>query len=578
MIGKYLCLNFYSNNILFCDKIYSNDKTAIKKNIFSKDIECYNPLFFKDVVREIENNNPELIIVNTHNDNKNSYLHTDFLKSFLKGFILLKHAEYKELNMSIYVKEEYEYNYEYIQTDQHLIFNNIQTLCVYIKSDIGNLSFISVNKPENDIMFKQEWLHVLLQELLSLYIDNTNVNFYFLLMHLSGLTNNHYYVVNDVYQQNTQYNIIKSETIMIDNIDNHDIQATIFDITKQSKKILCFTWNTDKIPLCDNLYKDMNEHERNRFFSSDKCYSPLFFESIKDEIIKNNPFIIAITNEGDLEKGTFFHYEFLPKEMNKLNYVLLENDKVNNIDKNDSMRLSIYLRNDIDNVDLTHINKSLFGYNETTKCSKTKAIAKYVQTPSGIIAFTSIQIPHDMLPNNVNSCLAKIKKDLLKSGKISYVFLMGDFAYNAKIDKNQYINEKNQTIDYRNYNEYIQIPNKYYKEYIYDVLDYNIKYKNLEEYNEGVLNKTLLPNYKFESIQNNENYKNYNVIDNIRNNDENMTWHNRIYFKTNHLTTYDINCLTYKIIMGFPMLYKKGHHLGTLGVYELEKIDINKII
>lgn len=261
-----------------------------------------------------------------------------------------------------------------------------------------------------------------------------------------------------------------------------------------------------------------------------------------------------MTSEGDLEKGTFFHSEFLPNQMKLLNYKLLNNDKVNM--ENETMRMSIYVRNDTD-IELIHMNKSFFSYNEHTECdltvlrkaqflnqpvkmipvkSKTKAIVKYVKTEAGIIAFTAIQIPHDTSINNVNQCLGKIKKELLGSPKISYEFLMGDFAY--------------------------------------ENLDFNYKYVALEEYNEG---DYINPNYQLNPILPSQrgNYQ-LNHEKYVKDNNDNpkMTWHDRIYYKTKDLTTHDIECIKYTNVIRFPMLHKRSNHLGVLGVYELVKENI----
>lgn len=574
MIPKILCINFYTNNLLFCDEYYTNDENPVPESgMVFKRKECYTPLFYEDLKLQIKTNKPELLIINTHGDNEKSYLHTDFLPNYLNGYTLLHHHEFKSMNMSAYVENTYYYNYEYIKSDQYLIGNQIETIALYIKSDFGNLAFMGVNRSESLSNLTEDGFEKLIKETLKLYVDNTDVQFYFILSHLKGLPYTHYHNFNNSYQLNSSYNIDQVENTYVETQSDHDMLFTLYEVTAKNKTILCFSWNTDKIPLCDQMYSGaMNVHQRKRFFSDTTCYNPVFFNQIKEEISLYNPFVVALTNEGDLEKGTFFHYEFLPAEMKKLNYILLENDKVNHIgDKydNETMRLSIYVRNDITNVKLEHINRSVFSYNETSSCdkahflrtnnekdkimSKTKAIAKYVKSPEGIIAFVALQIPEGTTPDNANHCLRKIKKDLLSSGKISHIFLMGDFAYPNKITK-------------------------YQNEFIFGELEYEYKYKELETYETGPY---VYPNYKLKSLEISQ-YQNFELNDNrYENNDDlNMTWHDRIYYTSKDMSTTEVTCVKYENVMGFPMLSKlnekSSHHIGILGVYEIQKIDLEK--
>jgi hypothetical protein len=591
-ISRFLSFNFYTNDLLFCDKLYSNSKDTVEeKGFLFKRKACKNPLFYNDLKIQIEEKNPELIVITTHGTNKDSYLN-EFLENKLynlpQKYVLLAQQQFKQLNIVVFVKQVYLDYYEYIGYDQDMVANITQTVAVYIKSDYGELAFIALNRPEEYAQnINHQMVNVQVKNLLDRYITK-NVNFYFIITHIAGYYDhnnmvseiNDYYVENGILNKNTEYLIEKSELTVVETQSTHDGLFTVFDIYKQNKKILCFTWNTDKTPLCNEDYLGpMDEHERKKFLSTDKCFNPLFFRNIEEQIISHNPFIVAISCEGDLEKGTFFHYEFLPKKMKNLNYFLLENDKVNNIGdagQNESMRLSIYLRNDIMDVGLVHINKSLLSYNETAECnkshflrhdkkqksmiSKTKAIAKYVMTNAGVIAFTSIQIPDGTSPENANTCIKKIKNDLLKSGKISYVFLMGDFSYPNTYDDN---------------NEFI-----YDADFNEDPLavKYNFKYNSLSYYEEG---SYIIPNYKLKSIGISQR-QNYNINEDKYENDINgnngkITWHDRIYYKTNDLTSYTIKCNDYLTVMGFPMLHGNSHHLGVLGVYELEKNDSNNI-
>lgn len=558
MNSRFLSFNFYTDDRLYCDQLYGRGEEIIpEKGIIFKRKACYNPLFYENLSTYIVNNNPELIIITTHGDNKNSYLHTDFLQNYFnklpKKYILLTHKQSKHINMSIYIQPRYENNYQYVSTDEYLLMTNINSIAITINSDFGKLVFIGIDKNEL-IQINENQLKTVVKKALESYIDKS-INFYFIMAHVHGYDEKDYYAESGYYNKNG-YNIIQNNEEYIETFNKHVGQITTYDITKKNPKILSFSWNTDKTPLCDQNYQNsMSQHMRTRWYGSDQCYNPLFFITIKENIMSSNPDIVTFTSEGDLEKGTFFHSEFLPNNMSELKYTLLENDKITN---NETMRMSIYVRNDIIDIDLLHINKSLFSYNEHGECdmtiyrkaqflnqpikmipvkSTTKAIVKYVNTSAGIIAFTSIQIPHDSTPENINKCLQRIKKDLLSSGKISYIFLIGDFAYDNLNDN-----------------------------------DFIYKYKELEEFDEGDEESLIEPNYALKpiSVSQRQNFQLTpdRYIEDV-NMDPKMTWHDRIYYKMNDLTTHEIICIKYENVIGFPMLQDRSNHLGVLGIYEL---------
>lgn len=565
MNSRFLSFNFYTDDRLYCDQLYNkNEEIVPEKGVIFKRKACYNPLFFDELSTYITNDNPELIIITTHGDNKDSYLHTDFLQNYFnklsKKYILLTHKQSKQINMSIYIQPRYENNYQYLGADEYLLMTNINSIAITINSDFGKLVFIGIDKSEL-IQINENQLKTVIKKALESYIDKS-INFYFIMAHVHGYNDEKDYYAATGYYNKNGYNIILNKEEYIETFNKHLGQITTYDITKKNPKILSFSWNTDKTPLCDQNYQgDMSQHTRTRWYGSDQCYNPSFFTTIKSNIIGDNPDIVTFTSEGDLEKGTFFHSEFLPNNMSELKYTLLENDKITN---NETMRMSIYVRNDIIDVDLLHINKSLFSYNEHGECdmtiyrkaqflnqpikmipvkSTTKAIVKYVNTSAGIIAFTSIQIPHDSTPDNINKCLQRIKKDLLSSGKISYIFLIGDFAYDDNLNDNE-------------------------NDFIY-------KYKELKEFDEGVEDGLIEPNYALKPIlpSQRQNFQLTSVKDGLpapdRYIDEKMTWHDRIYYKMNDLTTHEIECKKYENVIGFPMMQDRSNHLGVLGIYEL---------
>src|SRR5688572_3559435 len=99
--------------------------------------------------------------------------------------------------------------------------------------------------------------------------------------------------------------------------------------------IMCFNWNTDKVPLCDKYYYKDNYEIRSLVKPSDNnsrndCYNPLFVKSIFDKIKTYEPMIVTFVTEGDLQTKTYLHSDFLPDNMLDLGYFLLIRDKLSN--------------------------------------------------------------------------------------------------------------------------------------------------------------------------------------------------------------------------------------------------------
>jgi hypothetical protein len=116
---------------------------------------------------------------------------------------------------------------------------------------------------------------------------------------------------------------------------------------------------------------------------------------------------------------------------------------------------------------------------------------------------------------------------ILKSNKINYIFIMGDFA-----------SEKE---------------------------EYNTSSYKVDD---------SMANYKIQTI--NEAYRRDYVSNTLKLIYEREEWHDRILYNTTGLTSYDIICTYYDNVFGFPMLNKNtaSQHLGIMGVYELDKVQI----
>ena len=533
-----LTFNFYVNEII-CDKIYEGVDTIPESGIIFKRAACHNPTFLSQLGDQVSKTQPELVAITTQGES--GYLHHDFLPNYMyylnPSYNLLSHKKYKGINMSIYTRNDVNYKLG----DSSYGSPESDSMAQYVHSNYGQFALIGLDHDENNTLIKNQ-VDQLIMKTLTEY-KKSNVNYYFLMAHVAedngigmGIEEYEYHNITILDILNARFDVVETSKNLIEyDRKNHVGIMNSYELINKTAKILCFSWNTDKMPLCDQNYgNDMEEHQRKRFWS-DKCYNPLFFDQIEQEIKFYQPEIVAISNEGDLESGTFFHYQYLRTHMKKLKYYLLDNSKANNIGfEKETLRLSIYVRDDLD-LSLVHANKSLFSYNEEYTCrkqvptknkietSKSKAIVKYVDTDIGIIAFMAVQIPHEYHQIQTNQCLTNMQSELLNN-KVSYVFMLGEFNSSIK-----------------------QLDGP------------------MSAYDEG----PLVANYKLLKIKPNER-SNFKLTNNSY---VEEGWHNRIYFKTNELTSHDLTCLKYNTIMGFPMLHD-GHHLGVLGVYEFQKAGI----
>ncbi len=488
-----LTFNFHID-LSLCDQIYNQEGLIPPSGFLFKRKACYDPNIPQlNIIKQF---NPDLVIICTQGES--GYFHTDFLPNFI-NYDLLSHQQYKDINLSIYTNGNYELDNYIHDTDGYT-----DVLTIYINSPYGLFSFIAVNRQHNTPILNINRIDEYLSKILNHY--NKNIDYYFILSHFPGYKNTYCdFNKNKIYDNITdygsynQYDIEEKgcKTITYEQSTHQGIM-NYFELKPKNSKVLCFCWNTDKTPLCDQNYNNDKQLHYRRFIKNDSCYNPLFFNHIKQEINIHQPDIVVINHEGDLKSGTFFHYQYLRREMTKLKYKLLVSSKVNYIDVDDTMRLSIYIKNYLD-LQITHINRTLFSYNEEYTCDTAKAMVKYIETGIGIIAFLAVQMPDSYTPEQIDQCVYNINKDLIKK-EVSYVFMMGDF-------NNQYFKSN-------------------------PIFDYNEGKGDLEDYQ-----------------------------------------HDRIFYKTNGLVNYDLICLDYKTIYGFPMLHK-GTHLGMLGIYEFIEVNI----
>lgn len=306
--------------------------------------------------------------------------------------------------------------------------------------------------------------------------------------------------------------------------------------------IICFSWNTDRIPLCGQYYE-------NAYDKTNHCYNPLFFQYIYKRIQEYDPIITTFVTEGDLESGTRFHSDFLPYIMNYLGYRLLVKDKFS--DWESTIRMSIYIKSDDETTYIIDLKRRLLLNDNTYNCSSTpgvelpKLLTLYISTLYGNFAFIGIQIHHAYA--NKNTCIKSIDEKFIKNEEIDYVFLLGDFANNYLIEEEQF-------------NDFL-------------LIDRARKSGIPPTYLEGDgLPLELYPNFNLNLHKGSKEYS-YSISDHntVNNGKHIISWHDRIFFKNNNKRNKNLlSCLLYETIKGFPMLkIEQSGHLGILGVFEI---------
>src|SRR4029079_198460 len=190
-------------------------------------------------------------------------------------------------------------------------------------------------------------------------------------------------------------------------------------------RVLCFSLNTYQTALCEKYYRDPEANNlvgpnliKKSFFKFTKrndCYNPLFFDQyVVSNIEQFTPDVLAFTTVNELDTGTYFHSDFLPEYMQAFNYKAIDREKYTL--NNKAIRLSIYVdKND---------NTTVAVEPDTNKlqCNDSFALALYLQTNLGLIAFVSI----DFTSGIVENCYQNIKDKLLDINGVNAVFLMGD--------------------------------------------------------------------------------------------------------------------------------------------------------
>jgi len=332
------------------------------------------------------------------------------------------------------------------------------------------------------------------------------------------------------------------------------------------RKILCFNWNANQIPLCesylDNKTENLITRSRGTFSKTTPCYNPLFFDEIEHEIIRFLPSlqILVFLTEGDLENGTWFHSDFLPNKLQNLDiasppgrtqnvpkFRLLSRDKYfgqpyNKV--NTVMRMSIYVATNDKDTRVIELNKGYLFNDNNLHCNffsdidddleydeDAKILALYVQSSMGKIAFVGIQYLENT-PDQNRVCIKQLENKFINNKGLNHVFIMGDFSNNPGISNG------------KSY-DFIKIADQF-----------------IDEYREES-RPTGYYDYRNESseIDHNPSY--------VDDDKGIIGYHDRIVNKSITTPTNQIKCIEYKLIKSFPINKTIPHHFGILGIYQI---------
>lgn len=299
--------------------------------------------------------------------------------------------------------------------------------------------------------------------------------------------------------------------------------------SQSSPNILCFNWNSDGLPLCGEYQYDANHNPLEK--RSNGCYNPLFFQTIYENILIHDPMICVFVTEGDPQSKTYFHSTFLPENMHY--YKLIANDKTSNDES--TIRMSIYIKYDDEITKIIDLTDGWLFSNNHYECAvnygdrSTKALTFYLDTIYGIYAFIGVQVPDKSANGEI--CVESIDRKFVRNKDIDYVFMLGDFATDYVLTEAEYNN--------------FALVDKIHTDTI------------PLTYSEGNISPDLYPNYNIQRKTKDGRY--------------NISWHDRIFYKTiNKENQNIISCLSYQTVNSYPMLNSyQSQHLGILGVFEM---------
>lgn len=251
----------------------------------------------------------------------------------------------------------------------------------------------------------------------------------------------------------------------------------------EAVRIMCFSWNTESVRLCETLDPEVKTaHRRGNIFGQYtpggwlECEHPDFFRYMKTEIDVRQPDVVFVGFQEDAYPGSYFHSHFLPEEMGKIGYTLLKRTTLKGVGKTSAdalmqgkiltrgLRSSVYVKtgfNDRLVMSETYLKQTLPDDGQLTHlCGLIGSVARnkgatvsYMGIPGtdNVIALINSHLPFDadsvkvsmakfnaMIRQNAlfNSdiCFNNIFEELVlkqreKGMNISHVIFMGDLNY-----------------------------------------------------------------------------------------------------------------------------------------------------
>ena len=396
-----------------------------------------------------------------------------------------------------------------------------------------------------------------------------------------------------------------------------------------SYKIMCFTWNAAGLKMCETSNEVEAKKARGGFLNwmgvSKSCISPNFFEEIRSKILQENPKIVVITTQDEDDSKTYFHSDYLPSQMQGINYSLFKRDKLDGVGEPASknpykdlktvgldnpsktaMRVSIYVLSELINqmeIDEKEISPSFMqnkGQSEErfiTDGRTIGTIASYIKHGNNKFLFISTHIPSGVESLNVkdvssynryrniviagnrivfHKIFSEVVDKIPNEYKPNHIFILGDLNYDIHDDDpSSLIRRLISTTDYKTF-------------YAKDELKEEIEQKGsaLNGFKEGVDGNPgplFLPTWNLNRNRHNCESKISNDKDNKDNKDNknnegcfhkpdnhhflSIGWHDRIIYKNKDESAKKATCTFYKRLDYKNM--DKSTHAGVMGIFEI---------
>jgi len=390
-----------------------------------------------------------------------------------------------------------------------------------------------------------------------------------------------------------------------------------------SYKIMCFTWNAAGLKMCETSNEVEAKKARGGFLNwmgvSKSCVSPNFFEEIRSKILQENPKIVVITTQDEDDSKTYFHSDYLPSQMQGINYSLFKRDKLDGVGEPASknpykdlktvglsnpsktaMRVSIYVLSELINqmeIDEKEISPSFMqnkGQSEErfiTDGRTIGTIASYIKHGNNKFLFISTHIPSGVESLNVkdvssynryrniviagnrivfHKIFSEVVDKIPNEYKPNHIFILGDLNYDIHDDDpSSLIRRLISTTDYKTF-------------YAKDELKEEIEQKGsalngFKEGADGNPGPLFLPTWNLNRNRHNCESKISNDKDN-KNNEGcfhkpdnhhflSIGWHDRIIYKNKDESAKKATCTFYKRLDYKNM--DKSTHAGVMGIFEI---------